>query len=98
MISSDISHSPLNAPIHVECKTLKHVVSSAAEAETGGLYSNCTFAIPLRQMLAALGHPQGITPVKTDNQTAASFVNNNLKAKRSKTWDMRYFWLKDRIS
>ena len=26
----------LNTPIHIACKTLKHVVSSAAEAETGG--------------------------------------------------------------
>ena len=89
---------PLNAPVHVECKTLKHVVSSAAEAETGGLYSNCNFAIQLRQMLTTLGHPQGPTPVKTDNKTAAAFVNNTLKAKRSKSWDMRYFWLKDRIT
>ena len=49
-------------------------------------------------MLNALGHKQGITPVKKDNQTASSFVHNTLKAKRSKSWDMRYFWLKDRVS
>ena len=49
-------------------------------------------------MLNALGHPQQITPVKTDNKTAESFVNNTLKEKRSKSWDMRYFWLKDRIT
>ena len=75
---------PLNAPIHVECKTLKHVVSSAAEAETAGLFSNCTFAITIRQMLQALGHTPSITPVKTDNKTASSFVNNTLKAKEVK--------------
>ena len=69
-------HSTLNAPIHAECKTLKHVVSSAAKAETGGVYSNCTFAIPIRNMLKALGHPQGPTAIKTDNQTAASFIHN----------------------
>ena len=49
-------------------------------------------------MLTALGHPQGPTPIKTDNQTASSFVNNTLKHKRSKSWDMRYFWLRDRVS
>ena len=49
-------------------------------------------------MLQALGHQQGQIPIKTDNQTATAFVNNTLKAKRSKTWDMRYFWLKDRVS
>ena len=26
------------APIHVECKALKHVLSSAAECETGGIF------------------------------------------------------------
>ena len=77
---------------------MKHVVSSSAEAETGGVYSNCIFALQLRQMLSTLGHPQGPTPIKTDNKTAPAFVNNTLKAKRSKSWDMRYFWLKDRIS
>jgi len=30
----------LNGAIHVECKTLKHVVASAAEVETGGLSHN----------------------------------------------------------
>ena len=30
----------LNGAILVECKTLKHVVSSAAEAETGGIFHN----------------------------------------------------------
>ena len=49
-------------------------------------------------MLKALNHPQHITPVKTDNKTAAAFINNTLKEKQSKSWDMRYFWLKDRIT
>ena len=88
----------LNAPIHVECKTLKHVVSSAAEAERGGIYSNCTFVIQLRHMLTTLDHPQGPTPIKTDNKTAAAFVHKTIKTKRSKSWDMRYFWLQDRVS
>ena len=30
----------LNAPVIVECKTLRHVVASAAEAETGGVFHN----------------------------------------------------------
>lgn len=32
-------HTP-NAPIHEECRTLRTVVASAAEAETGGLFHN----------------------------------------------------------
>ena len=84
---------PLNGPILVECKLLQHVVTSAAEAETAALFYNCQNAIHLRQMLNALGHPQTTTHVKTDNATAASFVNSTFKQKRSKAWDVRYHWL-----
>ena len=62
---------PLKGPVHVECKVLRHVVTSAAEAETAGLFYNCQTALYFQHMLAALGHPQTKTPVKTDNGTAA---------------------------
>ena len=31
---------PENGPIHMECRILKHMVTSAAEAEVGGLFHN----------------------------------------------------------
>ena len=34
-----------NTPVHVKCLTIKDVVSSAAEAECGGLFYNCCTAI-----------------------------------------------------
>ena len=88
-------HSKLNGPVHIECKTLKHVVTSAAEAETGGLFHVCQKAVQLRHMLTALDHLQPATPAKTDNSTSASFVKGTLKQNRSKSWDMRYHWLID---
>ena len=60
----------LNGPIQIECKGLRHVVASAAEAEVGGLFHNAQQAIPLRIALEALGHPQPKTQIKTDNSTA----------------------------
>ena len=91
-----ITKSPIiNGSVLVECKVLKHVVSSAAEAETGGLFHNCQTAIMIRHILNALGHHQKPTPVKSDNSTAASFVNDLLKQKRSKSWDMRFHWLRE---
>ena len=89
---------PLNAPVHVECKLFKHVVLSAAEAETGGVFENSQTSITIKHMLETLGHPQPPTPIKTDNATASSFFNKTLKARRSKSWDMRYFWLLDRVT
>ena len=55
-----ISHpSPMsNAPIYVMCNTIKNVMSSAAEAETGGIYMATQRACPIRVTLAELGHPQ----------------------------------------
>ena len=86
---------PLNGPIHIECKLLRHVVTSAAEVETAGLFTNCQKAVEIKQMLHALGHPQQATLVKTDNMTAASFVNDIIKQKRSKSWDVRFHWLSE---
>ena len=46
-------------------------------------------------MSIALGHLQPAIPAKTDNSTASGFVNDTLKKKRSKVWDVRYHWLND---
>ena len=86
---------PINGSVLVECKVLKHVVSFAAEVERDGLFHNCQTAIMIRIIINALGHNQKPTPVKTDNSTAASFVNDLLKQKRSNSLDMRFHWLRE---
>ena len=78
------------------CNILKVVVSSAAEAELGGLFLNCKEAACIRTTLEELGHPQPATPVQTDNSTAVGIVHDSIKQKRSKAMDMRFFWVRDR--
>ena len=57
-LNSNIRSNPhVNAAILVECKTLRHVVASSAEAETAGVFYNAQRAVPLRYMLIQLGHP-----------------------------------------
>ena len=85
-----------NGPILVECKGLKRVISSAAEAETAGVFYNAQIAIQIRHILEALNHQQPPTLIKTDNSTAHGFVTNNIHQKKSKSWDMNYHWLRDR--
>ena len=87
-----------NAPIHIECSTIKNVVSSAAEAECGGLFHNCSTAIGIRTALEGMGHPQHRTEVITNNSTANNFVHSEMRVKRSKSWDMKYNWLRDRTA
>ena len=77
-------------------KTLRHVVASSAEAETAGIFLNAQTAIPMCYALECLGHPQPATSLKTDNSTANGFIHNNINAKRSKAWDMRYHWLREK--
>ena len=85
-----------NGAVLVECKALRHVVTSAAEAETAGLFHNAKTAIAIRRALQTLGHPQPPTPIKTDNSTALGFVKNLVHQKRSKSWDMRFHWLREK--
>jgi hypothetical protein len=87
-----------NGPILTICKTIWGVMSSAAEAETGGVYGNAQEAIACPISLRALGHPQAATPIKTDNSTSNSFVHANIKQRRSKTWDMQWNWLRDKTT
>ena len=71
---------PMNSLIHIECKRIRNVVASAAEAETetAGLFGNSQVAIVIRCALQSLNHPQPPTPIKTDNSTANSFVHSNI--------------------
>ena len=80
----------------MECKTLRHVVASSAEAETAGIFHNAQVALPIRHMLIQLGHPQPPTPIKTDNTTATAFVNKNINQRKSKSWDMKFYWMRDK--
>lgn len=75
---------------------MKHVLSSAPEAEIAALFINAQLIIPLRQILTEMGHPQIPTPIQTDNSVAASFAAATIKQRRSKTIDMRYYWIQDR--
>ena len=77
---------------------LSNMSASAAEAETAGLFYNAQTAIPIRRLLTAIGHPQPPTPLKTDNSTALGFVYDNIHQRRSKSWDMRYWWLRDKVN
>ena len=51
--------------------------------------------IPLRYMPTQMGHPHTITRLKTDNTTANSFVHDNITQKKSKSWDILFYWLRN---
>ena len=88
---------PANGPIHTECRILKHVVASAAEAEFRGLFHNGQTLVPLIITLHELGFTQPPTPIKTDNSAAEGIVTATVRQKSSKAMDMQFYWMKDRV-
>jgi hypothetical protein len=73
------------------------VVSSAAEAELGAAFQNAQKGAQFRNTLIELGYPQQPTPLLVDNTVAEGLATNTVNAKRSKSMDVRFFWLRDRV-
>ena len=44
-----------------------------------------------------MGHQQGHTPFKKDKNTAEVFINKKNPPKKIKIFDMRFYWMIDRI-
>ena len=80
-MSKDTEVPPNNGAVHTVAKIIKAVMSSAAEAELGGLYFNAREAVPIRKTLEELGHKQPKTPIQTDNSTAMGVVSNKIQPK-----------------
>ena len=62
-----------NGPIITTCKTIRNVVSSAAESETTGTFCNAKEGVHILPSLIGLGHKQPPAPLKTDNSTTYGF-------------------------
>ena len=72
-------------------------MSSAAEAELGAIFINTKEAVPIRTTLIEMNWPQPPTPIQVDNSTAVGIANQTIKKKMSKSMDMRFYWVIDRI-
>eukprot|EP00957_Ditylum_brightwellii_P143847 10960626-Ditylum_brightwellii.AAC.1 len=44
-----------------------------------------------------MGHPQPPTPIQVDKAVAHGIVNNNIRQRKSKVIDMRFYWVRDRV-
>jgi hypothetical protein len=86
-----------NGAILITSKALKHVMSSAAEAEMWAVFINAKEGAVLHTTLEELGHKHPPTPMVTDNTTATGYSNGTIKQKRTKAFDMRFYWIKDRV-
>jgi hypothetical protein len=97
MGSNNTNKKLTNGAILIISKVLKHVMSSAAEAEIGAVFISAKEGAVLRTTLEELGHTQPPIPMETDNTTATGYSNGTIKQKRTKAMDMRFYWIKDRV-
>ena len=95
-LSTNKDSPPNNGAILNIAHIIKHVMSSATEAELAALYIMAKEAIYVRIILNELGHKQPPTPVQTDDAAAEAVVNCKVQPKRTKAMDMRFHWLRDR--
>jgi hypothetical protein len=66
---------------------IKHVMTSATEAELAALYIMSREAVYIQIVLEDIGHKQPPTPLKTDNSMAEAVINGKITPKRMKAMD-----------
>jgi hypothetical protein len=88
---------PTNGALHILSSIMPMVLSSATEANLGALFYNAKDACMLCTTLTDMGHPQPATPIQIDNAVATGISNDNVKQRRSKAINMRFYWIKDRV-
>ena len=87
----------LNGAIFNLCSILKFAAASAAEAELGFLFLNVKQGRILRLTFEEMGHPQPPTPINCDNLTTTGIMNGTVKRQRSRSMEMRYFYVVDQV-
>ena len=85
-----------NGAILTLSKIIKHVMSSASEANIAALFYNFKAAAPLRVTLMEMGHPQGRTQATTDNSAAQGLIKKTMIPKAAKSYNMWFNYLKCR--
>ena len=87
----------INGAIHAVSSIIPSVVASVAEAEYAALFMLAQEGEYLRRVLDDMRYPQAPTLILCDNQCAVGLATNSLKAKRTKSIDMRYHWIQNRV-
>jgi hypothetical protein len=86
----------INGPISCGSWMSDCVCASVAEAEIAGGFQIAQAATHHRRILSDLGYPQPPTLLRMDNTVALGLASGQMNAKRSKSTDIRFFWLVDR--
>jgi hypothetical protein len=87
----------INGLVSCHTNTIPVVCSSVQEAEYAALFAAARLADNERSILHNLGYPQPPTLLLCDNEIAVALANKTITPRLSKSIDMRFRWLQDRI-
>ena len=76
---------------------MRTIVASATKEEYGTIFINAQTAVPIRTTLYEMGWPQGPTAIQVDNPTSVGIATKEFCQKKSKSMDMRFYWINGRI-
>ena len=94
----DLDHpAEINGAVECFSSIISVVCASAAEAEYAALFQTAKVLLPIRSLLNDLGYQQPPTLIMCDNAVAVKLANQNMVEKMSKTFDVRFHWIQDRI-
>jgi hypothetical protein len=89
----------INHPVLCICTRIEIICPAAAEAEYAAAFKCGQEAMSLRYKLDDIRLPQdGPTVIKSDNTTAIGLAQDTVKPKRSKYFDRRWNWLKEKCA
>ena len=73
------------------------MTAAVSETEYAGVFANGQIAVDERRALSSLGYPQPPTAIYCDNECAVGLASDTVRAKKSKSIDMRFDWIRDRV-
>ena len=88
----------INGAIHVMSTVIPTIMSSVGETEYVACFLTGQHGAGFRQVLEDLGYPQPATYILTDNECAEGIANDTIKPKRTKSIEMQYHWIRDRVA
>lgn len=87
----------INGPCLTLSTIIPVVVSSVAEAEYAAVFMNAKEGASLRTILDSLGFPQPTTDILCDNKCAVGLASDTVTPKKTKSIDMQFHWIRDRV-
>jgi hypothetical protein len=92
-VSKNNPYPKHNGPVLSISQIMKFVMSSANKTKLGALYTTAKEMVPLRQTLIKMGWLQPCMPIQMDNSTVVGVTILTVVLQKTKSMDVRLWWL-----